>query len=100
MLRSIVASEVLGREFVQGNHMLFKERLQKSSCLEDYLFEAGDFMMVWFFQQRDAFLSQETMTRCSRNVLDDYILLPATPGFVRREECFFRGPFLAYTRTP
>lgn len=93
VLRSIEASEVLGRKFAQGNHKLFKQFLQTSSCLDDFLFEAADSMMVWFFQRRDAFLSQETVTKWSRNVLDDYILLPAANGFVSREECFFVSHF-------
>lgn len=93
VLRSIAASEVLGRKSAQGTLKLFKEFLQQSSCLDDFLFTAANSMMVWFFQQREAFLSQETLTKWSRNVLDDYILLPAVPGFVSREECFFVSHF-------
>ena len=33
------------------------------------------------------------MTKWSRDVLDNYVLLPATPGFVSRRECFFVSHF-------
>jgi hypothetical protein len=95
VLRSIEASEMLDRNFAQGNLKRFKELLQKCSSLDDFLSgaAAGGFMMVWFFQRREAFLSQETMTKWSRNALDDYVLLPATDGFVSRKECFFVSHF-------
>jgi hypothetical protein len=93
VLRSIEASEVLDRNFAQGNLKRFKELLQKCSCLDDFLSKAAGLMMVWFFQRREAFLSQDTMTKWSRNALDDYVLLPATDGFVSRKECFFVSHF-------
>ena len=69
--------------------------LQDCTCLDDYLCKAPrfGFLMFWFFQRRDAFLSQKTMTKWNRNVLDDYVLLPATYGFVSRKECFFVSHF-------
>jgi hypothetical protein len=33
------------------------------------------------------------MKKWSRDVLDDYVLLPASPGFVMRRDCFFVSHF-------
>jgi len=49
--------------------------------------------MFWFFQRRESFLSQTTVQKWSRDRLDDYVLLPATPGFVLRSNCFFVSHF-------
>jgi hypothetical protein len=49
--------------------------------------------IFWFFQRREAFLSQKMMTKWNRDRLDDYILLPGFPGFVTRDECFFVSHF-------
>jgi hypothetical protein len=49
--------------------------------------------MIWFFQRRSAFMSQKCMKKWSRDELDDYVLLPATPGFVTRVDCFFVSHF-------
>lgn len=38
-------------------------------------------------------MSQERMEKWSRDKLDDYVLLPALPGFVTRKECFFISRF-------
>jgi hypothetical protein len=43
--------------------------------------------------QRGAFMSQKRMNKWSRDELDDYILLPALPGFVTRLDCFFVSHF-------
>lgn len=50
-------------------------------------------MMFWFFQTRDAFLTQTEMTKWSRDRLDEYILLPATYGSVSQLDCFFISHF-------
>ncbi|RYC60378.1 hypothetical protein CHU98_g5831 [Xylaria longipes] len=50
-------------------------------------------VMFWFFQRREAFLSQKTMTKWSSDRLDDYVLLPALNGYVGRRECFFVSHF-------
>jgi len=93
VIRSIEASEVLARD-VQGiNKRIVIEALQGYTCLDDFFCKAPNFMMFWFFQRRDAFLSQESMTKWSRNVLNDYVLLPAANGFVNRNECFFVSHF-------
>ena len=95
VVRSIEASEVLARQWdLPGNQ---KQRvidaLQDCSCLDDFLCKSLRYLMFWFFQRRDAFLSQETMTKWNRDVLDNYVLLPAAPGFVSRKECFFVSHF-------
>lgn len=63
--------------------------------LDDFLTKSGSMgtLMFWFFQRREAFLSQKTMTKWSRDRLDDYILLPASHGYVTRTECFFVSHF-------
>jgi len=50
-------------------------------------------MMFWFFQNREAFMLQERMKKWSRLTLEDYILLPASEGFVLRRDCFFVSHF-------
>ncbi|EXJ67742.1 uncharacterized protein A1O5_09088 [Cladophialophora psammophila CBS 110553] len=69
------------------------EILRSYTCLDDFLAKAPKELMFWFFQQRKTFLSQKTMTKWSRDNLDDYILLPAQNGFVSRSECFFMSHF-------
>jgi hypothetical protein len=49
--------------------------------------------MFWFFQTRRAFMSQKRFKKWSANDLDDYVLLPASSGFVSRRECFFVSHF-------
>lgn len=67
--------------------------LQDWTTLAEFLGEAPETVMFWFFQRRDAFLSQTTLQKWSRDRLDDYVLLPATPGFVLRSNCFFVSHF-------
>jgi hypothetical protein len=69
------------------------DTLQNYSCLDDFLCKAPNSAMLWFFQQRDAFLSQERMTKWSRDALDDYVLLLATSNFVSRNDCFYVSHF-------
>lgn len=63
--------------------------------LDDFLKDSGQIgsLMFWFFQRRETFLLQKTMTKWSRDRLDDYILLPASKGFVTRAKCFFVSHF-------
>jgi hypothetical protein len=49
--------------------------------------------MLWFFQRRSAFMSQKRMEKWSRDRLDDYVLLPASSGYVTRHDCFFVSHF-------
>lgn len=67
--------------------------LRSYHSLDDFLSGAPQHLMFWFFQRRDTFLSQKTMTKWSRDRLDSYVLLPALPGFVTRAECFFVSHF-------
>lgn len=68
--------------------------LQQCDSLDDFLSQSGEnLMMFWFFQRRSSFMSQERMEKWSRDKLDDYVLLPASPSFVTRTECFFISHF-------
>jgi hypothetical protein len=67
--------------------------LQKCHALEDFLDPDENLLMFWFFQRRSAFMSQERIKKWSRDELDDYVLLPALPGFVTRQDCFFVSHF-------
>ncbi|KFY33102.1 hypothetical protein V495_08431 [Pseudogymnoascus sp. VKM F-4514 (FW-929)] len=67
--------------------------LEECHSLDDFFKQNGKPQVFWFFQQRSAFMSQERMKKWSRNELDDYILLPASPGFVSRRDCFFVSHF-------
>ncbi|KAK2053225.1 hypothetical protein LY76DRAFT_650007 [Colletotrichum caudatum] len=69
------------------------EFLKLWTSLDEFMQEAPKTLMFWFFQRREAFLSQRTMQKWSRDRLDDYVLLPAAPGFVLRTNCFFVSHF-------
>lgn len=88
--RSLEAWEVLAPNRVRR---LEEEFLQSYTSLDGFLSQSPETLMFWFFQRRGAFLSQETMQKWSRDRLDDYVLLPATPGFVNRIDCFFISHF-------
>lgn len=66
--------------------------LKENRSLDDSL-ENGGTLTFWFFQRREVFISQKRMKQWSRDNLDDYVLLPATPGYVTRLECFFVSHF-------
>ncbi|KAK4233833.1 hypothetical protein C8A03DRAFT_47709 [Achaetomium macrosporum] len=74
-------------------HRLAKSFLETCANLDDLLHLATEVLMFWFFQRRDAFLGQKTMTKWSPDRLDDYVLFPASNGFVTRSECFFVSHF-------
>ncbi|KAI1165717.1 hypothetical protein F5B18DRAFT_144794 [Nemania serpens] len=76
---------------LQNEYRVASGILQTYTDLDDFMCEKS--AMFWFFQQREAFLSQKTMTKWNRNRLDQYILLPSFPGFVTRGECFFLSHF-------
>jgi len=91
--RSIAAWDDLandGRELVTK---LSIGILQKLSTLDDFLLKAGVFLTFWFFQTRTAFTFQNHMEKWSRDVLDDYSLLPGSKNFVLRKYCFFVSHF-------
>ncbi|KAM7219446.1 hypothetical protein V8F06_005180 [Rhypophila decipiens] len=70
-----------------------KSSLGSCSNLDDFLRGASAWMF-WFFQTREAFLSQKTMTKWSRDNLDSYVLLPATRGYyANRLNSFFVSHF-------
>jgi hypothetical protein len=72
---------------------LEKGFLQSYTSLDEFLSKAPATLMFWFFQRRESFLSEKTMQKWSRDRLDDYVLLPATNGFVSRTGCFFVSHF-------
>ncbi|KAK2028976.1 hypothetical protein LX32DRAFT_639490 [Colletotrichum zoysiae] len=74
--------------------------LKKWTSLDEFLEEAPRTLMFWFFQQREAFLSQKTMQKWSRDRLDDCILLPTAQGFVLRTNCFFVSHFWQTNNDP
>jgi len=67
--------------------------LQHWTSLDEFLERAPKTVMFWFFQRRQGFPSQKTMQKWSRDRLEDYVLLPAAPGFVLRSICFFVSHF-------
>ncbi|TVY79284.1 hypothetical protein Focb16_v009617 [Fusarium oxysporum f. sp. cubense] len=67
--------------------------LRSFASLEDFLSGSSGSLMFWFFQRREAFLLQKSMTKWSSKNLEDYIILPASTGFVTRTECFFVSHF-------
>lgn len=79
----------------KSTHAMAEDFLRSYTDLDDFLVKSGSMgtLMFWFFQRREAFLSQKIMTKWSRDRLDDYILLPASHGFVTRTECFFVSHF-------
>src|SRR4051794_15800218 len=72
--------------------ILFQGMLQRFNTLDEFLSD-GSGVMYWFFQRRDAFLLQQALSKWSPGRLDDYVLLPAAPGYVQRTECFFVSHF-------
>lgn len=91
--RSIEAWEIFGGFASPNAKRIAVEALQDYNCLDGLFCKAPNLMMFWFFQRREAFLSQTTMTKWSRDALDDYVLLPASAGFVTRREGFFVSHF-------
>lgn len=79
----------------KATHVMSEDFLRSYTDLDDFLTKSGSMgtLMFWFFQRREAFLSQKTMAKWSRDRLDDYILLPASHGYVTRTECFFVSHF-------
>lgn len=71
---------------------LAKGLLQQCHSLDDFL-QGGSPLMFWFFQRRNAFMSQKHLKKWSWDDLEDYVLLPASPGFVMRSDCFFVSHF-------
>ncbi|KAJ2988327.1 hypothetical protein NUW58_g4037 [Xylaria curta] len=91
--RSMEAWESLvGRDHTMRRRLsLAKFFIQRYKNLDELFCEGP--AMFWFFQLREAFMSQKTMTKWSRERLHEYVLLPALNGFVGRNECFFVSHF-------
>ena len=70
-----------------------EEILQSCLCLEDFFEKTSTSLMFWFFQRREAFMSQSSLAKWSRDRLDCYVLLLASSGFVSRADCFFVSHF-------
>jgi len=91
--RSIAAWDDLATNEQTTRKDFPKSMLEECHSLDDFLVQSGKPLMLWFFQQRSAFMSQKRMKKWSRDELDDYILLPASPGFITRHNCFFVSHF-------
>ncbi|KAK1478698.1 hypothetical protein CTAM01_14980 [Colletotrichum tamarilloi] len=74
--------------------------LQNYKSLDDFLRSPRELPLFWFFQRREAFLSQQTFTKWNRDRLEDYVLLPALNNFVMRSECFFVSHFWTTSNDP
>ena len=93
--RSIAAWEILTR-FAPAEEIskqIPKEIMQECGSLDDFFSQASNPLIFWFFQRWDAFVAQSTMNKWSRDLLEDYILVPASLGFVNRNDCFFVSHF-------
>ncbi|KAF9877164.1 hypothetical protein CkaCkLH20_05430 [Colletotrichum karsti] len=91
------------REWDAPNRNMFRiarDFLQANTSLDDFLCSPRELPLFWFFQRRETFLSQTTLTKWSRDRLDDYVLLPALNGFVLRSECFFVSHFWLTSNDP
>ncbi|OHF04115.1 hypothetical protein CORC01_00454 [Colletotrichum orchidophilum] len=81
-------------------HRLAGDFLQHYSSLDDFLCAPQANLLFWFFQRRQAFLSQKRLSKWSRDRLADYILMPASNGFVSRAECLFVSHFWTTSDDP
>ncbi|KAK7941347.1 uncharacterized protein PG986_013734 [Apiospora aurea] len=79
---------------------MVREALESYTDMDEFFRATPMGVMYWFFQRREPFLAQKTMTKWSRDRIDDYVLLPATPGFVTRTECFFVSHFWHSSQDP
>ena len=70
-----------------------KEPSRLYGGLDEFLYDAPEYLMFCFSQRREAFMNQTVMKRWSRDRLDYYVLLPATPNTISRQECFFVSHF-------
>jgi hypothetical protein len=79
---------------------LHKGLLCRYQSLDEFLIESPKFLTFWFFQKRSTFLSQNRFKKWSREALDDYVLIPAAPGYVWRADCFFVSHFWRERENP
>ncbi len=71
-----------------------KYHLERCSDLKAFLREmtTGMAPIFWFFQKRDWFLAQNSLTKWNPNDLDQYVLFPAG-RYVTKEACLFMSHF-------
>ncbi|KAK7180530.1 hypothetical protein DPSP01_006090 [Paraphaeosphaeria sporulosa] len=68
--------------------------LHMCTTLDDFLDQSsGVGLHFWFVQLRSAFLRQSKIPKWSRDRLNEYVLLPASPGFVSRHDVFFASHY-------
>ncbi|KAJ5031427.1 hypothetical protein J3E73DRAFT_428573 [Bipolaris maydis] len=79
---------------------LHEDLLSEYHSLDEFLAESPHSATFWFFQSRDAFISQNRFRKWSREVLDDYVLLLAMSGYVQRKDCFFISHFWRERQNP
>ncbi|OBT46787.1 hypothetical protein VE00_02580 [Pseudogymnoascus sp. WSF 3629] len=93
--RSIAAWDDLATtdQTINKNIQLPRSMLEKCYSLDNFFNKNSNPLMFWFFQQRSAFMSQKRIKKWSYDELNDYVLLPASPGFVSRRDCFFVSHF-------
>ncbi|OWY45251.1 hypothetical protein AALT_g4116 [Alternaria alternata] len=91
--RSIAAWNDLRHDGQPAHKDLIKELLTMYDSLDKFLAESPSLATFWFFQRRGAFMSHNRFRKWSRDALDDYILIPATKGYVWRTDCFFVSHF-------
>ncbi|KAL2879867.1 hypothetical protein SGCOL_004913 [Colletotrichum sp. CLE4] len=99
--KSLVERSINEWNAPSGNmHDFAKGFLRSYTSLDGFLRSPRELPLFWFFQRREAFLSQKTFTKWDRNRLDDYVLLPALKNFVMRSECFFVSHFWTTSDDP
>ncbi|KAJ6284926.1 hypothetical protein J3E71DRAFT_390004 [Bipolaris maydis] len=79
--RSITAWNELTPDELPFSKYLHEDLLSEYHSLDEFLAESPHSATFWFFQSRDAFMSQNHFRKWSREVLDDYVLLPAMPDY-------------------
>jgi hypothetical protein len=98
--RSIAAWNDLILDEQRVSKDLHKDLLSKYHSLDQFLAESPRLFTFWFFQRRGAFMSQTRFRKWSREVLEDYVLIPAAPGYVWRTDCFFISHFWRKRENP
>ncbi|PVI03982.1 hypothetical protein DM02DRAFT_208353 [Periconia macrospinosa] len=95
--RSLAAWDTIISQHPETSNNLATESIQTCDSLESFLKEYivpfSGFPMFWFFQLQSSYLAQSRLSKWSPDNLDDYVLLPALPGFVWRSNCFFVSHF-------
>ena len=50
-------------------------------------------IMFWFFQHRESFMKQNQFLKWDASLLNEYVLLPVSHGFVNKRDCFYVSHF-------